>query len=384
MYSSNSYVTINLDAILHNFRLLKQQANAKMLAVVKADAYGHGAIPVAKLLAEECDWFGVASAAEALELRRAGIQTPILVLGHINPAAFPAMIANDIRTTIFSWEDGQALSQEAVRQGKTAKFHFAVDTGMRRIGVQVTKEDADLCAKIAALPGIQAEGVFSHFATADEKDLTKTKKQAAAFMEFCQMLEDRGLTGLIRHLDNTAGILNFGSHCDMVRAGIALYGMPPSQDVNTRLPLLPAMQWYAQVSHVKTVAAGEEIGYGGHYTTEKPTCIATVSAGYADGYRRSLSGKFYVLIRGQKAPILGNICMDQFMVDVTHIPQVATGDRVVLMGTDEDETISAEALGEAANGFHYEQICDISRRVCRVYLQDGKQVATVNYLLPSF
>ena len=198
------------------------------------------------------------------------------------------------------------------------------------------------------------------------------------------MLEDRGLTGLIRHLDNTAGILNFGCHCDMVRAGIALYGIPPSQDVITRLSLLPAMQWYAQVSHVKTVAAGEEIGYGGHYTTDKPTCIATVSAGYADGYRRSLSGKFYVLIRGQKAPILGNICMDQFMVDVTHIPQVAPGDRVVLMGTDENETISAEALGEAANGFHYEQICDISRRVCRVYLQDGKQVATVNYLLPSF
>ncbi len=384
MYSSNSYVTIDLDAILYNFRLLKEKAAKKMLAVVKADAYGHGAIPVAKLLEAECDYFGVSSAAEALELRNAGIKAPILILGHINPAAFPAIVAADIRPTIFSLEDGQALSQEALRQGKIAKFHFAVDTGMRRIGVQVTQEDADLCAKIAELPGLQAEGVFSHFATADEADLSATRKQAAAFEQFCQMLDARGLTGLIRHLDNTAGILNFGCHCDMVRAGISLYGLAPSGHLSDTLPLKPAMQWYAQVSHVKTVAAGEPVSYGGQYVTAAPTRIATVSAGYADGYRRSLSGKFYVLIRGEKAPILGRICMDQFMVDVTHIPQVTPGDRVVLMGTDKNETISAEALGSAAESFHYEQICDISRRVSRIYLQGGKQVATVNYLLSSF
>lgn len=383
MYHSNSYATIDLDAILYNFRLLKQQAKSKMLAVVKADAYGHGAIPIAKLLQPECDWFGVSSVAEALELRKSGIQSAILIMGHVNPAAFTEVVAFDIRPTIFSLEDGQALSQEALKQGKTAKFHFAVDTGMRRIGVQVTPEDADLCAKIATLPNIQAEGVFSHFATADEQDLTKTKKQAAAFQQFCQMLEDRGITGLIRHLDNTAGILQFGCHCDMVRAGIALYGISPSQQMDTPLVFKPAMQWYAQVSHVKTVAAGEEIGYGGHFTTTKPTCIATISAGYADGYRRSLSEKFYVLIHGQKAPIIGNICMDQFMVDVTHIPQTKAGDRVVLMGTDKNETISAETLGEAADSFHYEQICDISRRVGRVYLQNGKEVETVNYLLPN-
>ena len=384
MYNSNSYVTIDLDAILHNFRLLKEKAGKKILAVVKADAYGHGAVAISKLLETECDWFGVSSAAEALELRKAGIQKSILILGHINPAAFPAIVAADIRPTIFSLEDGQALSQEALRQGKTAKFHFAVDTGMRRIGVQVTQGDADLCLQIAKLPGLQAEGVFSHFATADEEDLSATRQQAAAFEQFCQMLEARGLTGLIRHLDNTAGILNFGCHCDMVRAGISLYGLAPSDQLSDVLPFKPAMQWYAQVSHVKTVAAGAPVSYGGHYVTTKPTRIATVSAGYADGYRRSLSGNFYVLIRGEKAPILGRICMDQFMVDVTHIPQVTPGDRVVLMGTEGNETISAEALGSAADSFHYEQICDISRRVARVYLQDGKQVATVNYLLTSF
>ena len=384
MYDANSYVTVDLDAILHNFRLLKDKAKGNILAVVKADAYGHGAVPVAKLLEAECDWFGVASAAEALELRNAGIQTPILILGHINPAAFPAIVAADVRPTIFSLADGQALSQEAIRQGKVAKFHFAVDTGMRRIGVQATEEDADLCAQIAALPGIQAEGVFSHFATADEEDLSATRQQAAAFGQFCQMLEDRGLKGLIRHLDNTAGILNFGCHYDMVRAGISLYGLAPSQSLADTLPLKPAMQWYAQVSHVKTVAAGEPVSYGGHYVTTQPTKIATVSAGYADGYRRSLSGKFYVLIHGQKAPILGRVCMDQFMVDVTHIPQVVPGDQVVLMGTDNNETISAETLGNAAESFHYEQICDISRRVSRIYLQGGKQVAIVNYLLHTF
>ena len=383
MYHSNSYVTVDFDAILHNFRLLKQQANAPVLSVVKADAYGHGAIPVAKLLENESDWFGVASAAEALELRNAGIQTPILILGHVNPAAFPALVAEDIRPTIFSLEDGQALSQEAIRQNKTAKFHFAVDTGMRRIGVQVTEQDADLCAKIAKLPGLEAEGIFSHFAIADEKDLTKTKKQAALFMQFCQMLADRGVTGLIRHLDNTAGILRFGCHCDMVRAGISLYGLAPSQDVDTPLAFQPAMQWYAQVSHVKTVAAGDEISYGADFVAKEPMRIATISAGYADGYRRNLSGKFYVLICGQKAPILGRICMDQFMVDVTHIPQAKVGDRAVLMGTDGNETISAEALGSAADSFHYEQICNISRRVCRVYLQNGKQVQTIDYLLEN-
>ena len=311
----------------------------------------------------------------------AGIKKPILILGHTPPHTYETVVQKGFRVAIFNYEDALQLSRVATEQGASAYVHFALDTGMSRIGFQSTEENADLCAKIAALPGLQIEGLFSHFATADEADLTKAKAQAQRFAAFDHMLTQRGVQIPLRHLDNSAGIMNFGCEYDMARAGIVIYGLYPSGEVDPQLlPLKPAMQWYSRVSHVKTLEEGRELSYGGTYKTTKPTVVATVPAGYADGYRRSLSNQFYVLIRGQKAPILGRVCMDQFMVDVTDIPGVLPGDRVVLMGTDGSETISAEALGAAANSFNYEQVCDVSRRVSRVYLRNGKEVFRKNYL----
>jgi alanine racemase len=368
MEYSNTYAKIDLSAIRDNFRTIREKAGAPVMAVVKADAYGHGAVPVAQMLEKDCAFFGVATVAEALELRHASIQKPILLLGHTPVRYYDIVVKEDIRPAISCYEQAQALSREAVRQGKTAAFHFAVDTGMSRIGFQVTEESADFCAKIAQLPGLYAEGLFSHFATADTEDLTRTQKQAALFAAFDKMLKDRGVEIPLRHLDNSAGIMHFGCHYDMVRAGIVLYGLYPSEQMDkTLLPLKPAMSWHTEVSHVKTLEPGREISYGGTYVTEKPTVVATIPVGYADGYRRSLSNRFYVLIRGKRAPILGRVCMDQFMVDATDIPGVQAGDGVVLMGTDGSETISAEALGAAAGSFNYEQVCDLSRRVARVY-----------------
>ena len=378
MELSNTYVNIDLDAIRENYRRLCQKAGVPVMAVVKADAYGHGAVEVAKEL-ENCPFFGVSSVAEAMELRNAGITTPILILGHVFPAHYGILVEQDIRPTIFSYEDAQALSKAA--GDRTVKLHIAVDTGMSRIGFQVSEESADICKKITQLPGLCVEGVFSHFATADEQDLTAAKAQAEAFDRFLDMLKERGMEVPVRHMDNTAGILNFTCHYDMVRAGIALYGMYPSCHVeNAPGGLIPAMTWHTRVAQVKTLEPGRAISYGGTFVTEKETVVATIPAGYADGYRRNLSNRFYVLIRGKKAPILGRVCMDQFMVDVTDIPGVCAGDTVVLMGKDGDETISAEALAEAAGSFNYEQVCDIARRVERVYIQDGKEAIRRNYL----
>ena len=382
MEYANTWVNIDLDAIEENFHAIQKKAGKKVCAVVKADAYGHGAVAVARLLQGQCDFFGVSSVAEALELRHADIHTPILLLGHISPKLYPTVVEHELRCAIFNQEEAALLSQEAVRQQRVAYVHFAVDTGMSRIGFHVSEESADLCMHIARMPGINAEGLFSHFATADEQDLTATKAQAALFESFDAMLRSRGLQIAIRHLDNSAGIMNFGCHYDMVRAGIALYGLYPSDEMDRiLLPLKPAMQWETTVSHVKRLEAGRSISYGGTFVTEKPTQVATIPAGYADGYRRCLSGNFFVLIRGKRAPILGRVCMDQFMVDVTDIPGVTTGDRVVLMGTDGDQTISAEALSAASHSFHYEQICAIGRRVSKVYYRNKKPVGNANYLL---
>ena len=381
MILSNTYAVVDLDAIVSNYRRICQKAGAPVMAIIKADAYGHGAVPVAKALGSECPFFGVSSVAEAMELRQAGIVQPILILGHAPVDCFEIMVQQDIRPAIFCMEDAAQLSRAAVKLGKTALFHIAVDTGMSRIGFQVTGEAADICAEIAKLPNLQVEGLFSHFATADETDLTKTKLQAEKYAAFDKMLRERGVSIPLRHLDNSAGIMNFGAHYEMVRAGIILYGLYPSGQVDKNLlELEPAMRWHSRISHIKVLEPGRELSYGGTFVTDKPTRVATVPAGYADGYRRSLSNRFYVLIRGKRAPILGRVCMDQFMVDVTGIPEATVGDRVVLMGSDGAETISAEALAEAANSFNYEQVCDLSRRVTRVYVRHGKQMATVDYL----
>ena len=381
MEFDNTYVNIDLDAIWENFQAIRKKAGVAVMAVVKADAYGHGAVPVSRLLEPVCAFFGVATVSEALELRKAGISKPILILGYTPPQAFETLIREQIRPSIFCWEDAQALSLQAQQLGLTAPFHFALDTGMRRIGFQPTWEDAQICAKIAALPGLHPEGLFSHFATADEADLSAARQQAARFAEFDGFLRQLGVAVELRHLDNSAGIMNFDCHYEMVRSGIITYGLYPSPAVNPELlNLRPAMSWHSHICHVKWLAPGMPIGYGGTFVTAKATRVATVTAGYADGYRRCISNRFYVLIHGCKAPILGRICMDQMMVDVTDIPDAKAGDSVVLMGTDEDAAISAETLAEAANSFSYEQVCTVGRRCPRHYYRQGCLVARKNYL----
>ena len=381
----NTRVKIDLDAIGRNFDAVRKKAGVSVMAVIKADAYGHGAIQVGRLLQDKCAFFGVSSMLEAMELRKAGLQTPILILGQTPVNAFPTAIQEGIRPTIFRYEDALELSKAAVEVGMDAPFHFAVDTGMSRLGFQAEEASADICARIAKLPGLIPEGLFSHFATADCADLSRAQAQAERFARFDEMLKARGVQIPIRHLDNSAGLMNFDCHYEMVRSGIVTYGMYPSNEVSPDLLTLePALTWLSRVTHIKTLPAGREISYGGTYVTEKETVVATVPVGYADGYRRSLSGKFYVLIRGQKAPILGRICMDQLMVDVTHIHDAAMNDRVTLVGTDGDETITMETIAEAADSFNYEFVCGISRRVPRIYTSGGKNVHAVHYLTDPY
>ena len=385
MNFDSTRVKIDLDAILANFDAIAEKTKVPVMAVVKADAYGHGAIQVAQLLQDRCAFFGVSSQLEATELRRAGLTTPILILGHTPTTAFPAVIREGIRPTIFRWEDAVALSEAAVAAGIPAPFHYAVDTGMSRLGFPATEESADLCAQIAKLPGLVTEGCFSHFATADCEDLSRSRAQAQRFDAFCAMLKERGVHIAIRHLNNSAGLMNFDTHYEMVRSGIVTYGMYPSEEVSPELlDLKPALQFLSKVTFVKTLPAGREISYGGTYTTSRDTLVATVPVGYADGYRRSLSGKFYCLIHGKKAPILGRICMDQMMVDVTDIPQTQPGDRVTLVGTDGEETITMEQIAAAADSLNYEFVCGISRRVPRIYVSGGKKIHSVHYLTDPF
>ena len=378
----NNYVKINMDAIVSNYHAVCKKTGVPVMAVIKADAYGHGAVQVAHLLEKECPFFGVSSVSEALELRQNHIQQPILILGHTPSSVFHLLVGQGIRPTIFTYEDAAELNRLAAEKNITAPCHIAVDTGMSRIGLQVTEADADICAEIAKLKNIEIEGVFSHFATADCEDLSRSHAQSALFEDFCKMLRSRDVVPKMYHLNNSAGIMNFNTHYDIVRSGIVTYGLYPSDEVSPALlPLTPAMSWYSRVSHVKTLPAGREISYGGTFVTTAPTRVATIPVGYADGYRRSLSGKFYVLLHGKKAPILGRVCMDQMMVDVTDIPETAIGDTVTLIGTDGNETITMEQIAEAAGSFNYEFACGISRRVCRRYTSGNKVILEVDFLL---
>ena len=379
-----TWLQVDLDVLTENMRLVRQKAGTDVLAVVKADAYGMGAVTIAHALQAHCAFFGTANITEALELRRSGIEKPILILGRMPVSAYPLAIQEDIRMPIFLYEDAKALSDEAVKQGKIARFHFAVDTGMSRIGFQATQESADLCERICKLPGLEAEGIFSHFATADSDDLTSAKAQKEKFDAFCDQLSQRGIQIPIRHMNNSAGIMNFEDAYELVRSGIVNYGMYPSDEVDPQvLPVKPVMEWIAKVVYVKTLPAGRQISYGGCYTTTRETVVATLPVGYADGYRRSLTDKGHVLLHGKKAPIIGRICMDQMMVDVTDIPGVKIGDHAVLIGRSGDEEITVDYLAALTGTLNYEIICGISRRTPRVYYRDGKPVSEVHYLLDS-
>lgn len=379
-----TYAKIDLDALEHNIQQIinKIGSEDKLLCVVKADAYGHGSTEIARFLDEKCAFFGVACVEEALELTDAGINTPILILGYVSPKVYEIVVRNDFRIPVFSYDMAKSLSDEAVRQNKTARFHFCVDTGMSRIGFQVTEEDADICKDICALPNIYAEGLFSHFATADEKNLYKTLEQKNKFDIFVDYLVKRKIDVEILHLNNSAGIINFGGAYNMVRAGIIIYGLYPSEEIDKELiDLKPVMSWHTHVSHIKTLPAGREISYGGTYKLNEEKKVATVPVGYADGYPRCLSSVGRVLINGQYAPILGRVCMDQFMVDVTHIDDVRVETPVTLIGEDNGAVLTMEEVSDLAHSFNYELPCRLAGRVPRIYYKNSKQIKTINKLV---
>ncbi len=373
---------VDLDKIEANFRAIKEKVGkkTKIMAVIKADAYGHGAVETARLLKDECDFFGVADIDEALQLRFAGFDTPTLILGRTDPYYCKEIIACGIRTAITSYEDALKLSFEAEKQGKSAKIHIALDTGMSRIGFQC--DEADTVIEISKLPFIEIEGIFSHYATADEADLSKAEAQKERFVSFVSQLEKKGLYIPLKHMNNSAGIMNFSDCFDMVRAGIVIYGLYPSSEVDKALlKVSPALKWVAKISHIKLLDENREISYGGIYKTKEKRLIATVPVGYADGYPRCLSNIGEVLVSGMRAPIVGRVCMDQFMIDVTDIENVSVGSEVTLFGTDGRETLSIEEVSEKAYSFNYELACRISRRIPRIYLRAGKEEKTLHYLL---
>lgn len=377
------YADIDLDAIYENVKNAKAllKKDTKMMAIVKADGYGHGAVEVARQIDELVDAYGVAILEEGIELRKAGFTKPILILGYTPKPLYPAMIRYDIATAVFTMEMAKEISDTAVAMHKNANIHIKLDTGMSRIGFAITKESKEIIEQIAKLPGIEIKGCFSHFARMDEKDKTKANEQFAKFTKMVNALEKDGVDLGIRHISNSAGIMEAPEvQMDMVRNGICLYGLYPSEEVQKeRLPLKPAMELKAYVSYVKTLEPGVEIGYGGTYTTTKKTRVATIPVGYADGYSRCLSGKGSVLIHGKKAPILGRVCMDQFMVDITDIDNVCVGDRVTLFGKDGDSCITIEEISAMAHSFNYEFVCDIGKRIPRVYYRHGKVIETKDY-----
>ena len=363
---------INLDAIRSNIIQVKNRLrkDTRLMVIVKADAYGHGAIAVAKALENGlADAFGVAIIEEAIELRKAGVTKPILILGYTPKEQFDLVVSYDVIQTVYQYEMAEHLANEAIKQGKTAKIHIKVDTGMSRLGFRDSIDSVDIIKKITALKGLNIEGIFSHFANADEKDKSSSKEQIRRFDEFYKLLEQEGVHIPIRHMANSAGMIEFPeAQYDMVRCGILTYGIYPSENVNHGLNLIPAMELKSHVVYIKEVPAGTGISYGSTYITKRNTKVATIPVGYADGYSRNLSNIGKVIIRGKFAPIIGRICMDYFMVDVTDIEDVSQGDTVTLLGKDGDCEISVETLADWSHSFPYEMICTVGKRIPRIYL----------------
>lgn len=373
------YVEVNLDYIVENLQNMKAHIapQTQILAVIKTDGYGHGGIPIAKCV-EQLDYlfgFAVATAEEAFELREAGITKPILVLSYTFPYAYPRLVEEDIRVTVFRKDTLEALSQAAEDAGKKAKVHIKVDTGMGRIGIMPDETGAAFVKKALTTQGIEIEGIYTHFACADELDKTSARRQIQKYCSFVEAVEQENACKIpIHHCSNSAGILELPeANMDLVRAGITLYGLMPSDEVSPKQVVLqPALSLHSHIVYIKTIHEGQTVSYGSRFVAKKDTRVATIPLGYGDGYPRSLSSKGYVLIRGEKAPILGRVCMDQFMVDVTDIPQAQEGDLVTLIGKNGEKSITADFLGELSGRFNYELVCDLNQRLPRVYIKNSK------------
>lgn len=376
------WAEIDLDQMEHNYHALREKINPEtlMMGVVKADAYGHGAIRSARLLADlGINWFGVSNISEAVQLRQGGITQPMLILGYTPPECAAILAEHNITQTAYSRDYLSALSAAAQQAGVKVDIHIKVDTGMGRIGfADNASEDFDALVGLRQSSPLKVTGIFTHFAVADEKDSgdSYTREQFERFTRFCGRLEEAGLKTGLRHCCNSAGILRHPEmQLDMVRAGVSLYGLLPSADCSDSITTYPVMSWRTVVSLVKEIAPGQTVSYGRTFCAERAMKVATISVGYADGYSRSYSNRGYVLIRGQKAPILGRVCMDQCVVDVTNIPDVAMGDPVTLAGCDGDESITFDSLAKLSSTINYELVCLVGKRVDRIFLKDGQQIA---------
>ncbi|MDD3414063.1 MAG: alanine racemase [Lachnospiraceae bacterium] len=379
------YASVNLDAIKSNLEQMKSniKKDTMITAVIKTDGYGHGAVPIAHEI-EECPYlygFAVATIEEAVILRKSGIKKPIIILGFTFPDAYKDIVTYDIRPAVFKEDMARELSMEAAKQHKTVHFHLKVDTGMSRIGMMPEESSIPLVQIMKNLPGVEIEGIFTHFAKADMMDKGPTDIQIQKFTSFIQKLENAGIRIPIHHCSNSAGIVEIpDANMDMVRAGITLYGLWPSDEVKQDIiSLTPVLELKSHIVYIKEIEPGTQVSYGGTYQATNKRRIATIPVGYGDGYPRSLSGKGYVLIKGKKAPILGRVCMDQFMVDVTDIQEAEEFMEVTLIGKDENEILSMEEIGIISGRFNYELACDLGKRIPRVYLKNGKEVKTKDY-----
>lgn len=381
------WAEIDLDNLANNMKEIRRLTDkkAKVTAVIKADGYGHGAKYIAQTLLENgADRFAVAVLDEALELRNSDVTVPILVLGYTQPDRAKAIIENNIEQAVYSYELAKALSEEAVKQNKEAKIHIKLDTGMGRIGLRADESAIDCIKEIYELPNLTIEGMFTHFAIADEKDKTYTEEQFNKFMWVANRLEEEGIKIRLKHCGNSATIIDLPKmHLDMVRAGIILYGLAPSQDVELeKINLKQVMSLKVRITHVKEINPGESVSYGRKFIASRKSKIASLPIGYADGYTRMLSGKAEALINGIKVPVVGRICMDQCMIDVTGIEDVKVGDEVVLFGKQKGSFISIDEIAEKLGTINYEVVCMIGKRVPRVYVKEGKIVDIVNYISP--
>lgn len=387
-----TWAQVNLNAIDNNFKAVKSCLKPETLVccVVKADAYGHGAVKLAEeYVSLGADWFAVSNLDEAVQLRDAGIKLPILILGYTPPCMAPELSSHNITQAVIGLEYGLKLSEEAVKAGVSVKAHIKLDTGMSRVGFfyQNPERDGESISeieKICLLPGIDADGIFTHFAVADEGESgrTFTEKQFKNFTDAISKLKSRGVNFKIRHCANSAAIFDYPEmQLDMVRPGVILYGLQPSCEISHQRELTPAMELKSAVSLVKTIPEGTAVSYGSKFVSGKATKVATVPVGYADGYPRRLYEKAFMLVRGKRAKIIGRVCMDQLMLDVSDIPGVKTGDTVTAFGSDGNESISADELANYTDTINYEIICGVSKRVPRIYLKDGKESGRLNYIL---
>ncbi len=379
-----AWAEIDLNNLEHNVKEIKKFCgNKEIIAVLKADAYGHGALDIATTLMKGgASKLGVAVITEALELKNSGIEDPIVILGY-TPLTFARdIVENDFEQTVYSYDYAKVLSKEGVELNKRVKIHIAVDTGMGRIGFLPCEDTLEEVYAISKLPNIDVEAVFSHFSSADEEDKSYTLRQMDIFNDFCEKLEARGVKTNKKHIANSAAIIDMPlTHFDGVRPGIILYGYYPSYEVNRNaLNLKKVLTLKANVTHVKTLPKGEYISYGRKFRTERESVIATIPIGYADGYSRQMLNKAKIIVNGKLAPVVGSICMDQCMVDVTDVGQVKVGDEVILLGEENGVKFDAEDMADIIGTISYEVICMISKRVPRVYIRDGEVIKVRNYV----